>query len=118
MNQEPGIGLEQRIENAFSGVENRPLASDFSDRLVSRLADTEPSQPRGSSTLILSAYWLLAAIMSVVVLAQVGWVGMQFSASTWLAVMVALVSLALPVLILSRTLQLSVLDMIWRAIEG
>lgn len=118
MNQDRGIGLEQRIENAFAGVEKRPLASDFADKLVSRLADAESSQPRGSSTLILSAYWLLAAIMSVVVLAQVGWVGMQFTTSTWLAVLVALVSLALPILILSRTLQLSVLDMIWRAIEG
>lgn len=118
MNQDPGIGLEQQLENAFAGVEKRPLANDFADKLVSRLAEAESAQPQGSSTLILTAYWLLAAILSVVVLAQVGWVGMHFSSSSWLAFLVALVSLALPLLILSKTLQLSVLDMIWRAIEG
>ena len=108
--------LDRRLEQAFAEIEPGRLSPDFQDHVMAELV-AQPRQRRVfSPTAVLSAYWLLAAAMTVVVLAQIGWLELQWTTTTLTVALAALMLTVLPIVFFVVKINTSILDLIWNTV--
>ena len=88
------MNLDQRLRDAFPERADTPISADFEDQIMARLPQRKPRR-RYSPAAILGAYWMLAAIIALVVISRIGWVEIDTTAMA--VVGGALVLIAAPI---------------------
>ena len=110
--------LDRRLEQAFADIEPGQPGEAFQDQIMARLAAQPTVRKVFSPSAVLSVYWLLAAAITVAVLAQIGWLELEWTASTLTVALAALTLTVLPIVFFVVKIKTSILELIWNTVEN
>jgi hypothetical protein len=107
--------LDELLRESFTQPPPQP-DDRFGDAVMAAIDAQDSPKNARSPALILAGYWIVAAVLTVAVLASIGWSALE-TGWTLAVVLGAVACVAVPVVLLARLVDVQLSELLFQTIE-